>query len=474
MNLEQKHLKRKRSHRFPAFLDLHGKSVVLVGGGARAASKFRRLVSGGATVTIVAKELSDEFTSQLDPTTVIHKTRDYLEEDFSTGSLVVIATESSSNNTAIAQVAHNAGAWVNVASQPEVSSFLIPSLVDRSPLLVAISSGGISPVLARLLTSRIDAFLPHTYSDLGKLAETYRDKIKQHVGDWRQRRRFWERLLNGRIGELILQGRFESADEAMDAALKEYDETPFSGEVYLVGAGPGDPDLLSFRALRLMQQCDIVLFDRLVSDPIMQLVNSEAERVYVGKRRNDHAVPQDSINALLVRYAKQGKRVLRLKGGDPFIFGRGGEEIETLAEEGISFQVVPGVTAAAGCASYAGIPLTHRDHAQACIFVTGHLKDGSVDLDWPALARLHQTVVIYMGLMGLPIICKQLIAHGLPEDHPIALVAEGTRQSQQVLTGTLTTLPNLIQSKSIKPPTLIIVGNVVTLRDKLAWFETRK
>ena len=260
----------------------------------------------------------------------------------------------------------------------------------------------------------------------------------------------------------------------MDAALTEHSENPHSGEVYLVGAGPGDPDLLSFRALRLMQQCDVVLFDRLVSEPIMQLVNSEAERVYVGKRRNDHALPQDSINALLVKHAKLGKRVLRLKGGDPFIFGRGGEEIETLAEEGVSFQVVPGVTAAAGCASYAGIPLTHRDHAQACIFVTGHLKDGTVNLDWPALARPHQTVVIYMGLVGLPVICEQLIKHGLPSEHPIALVAEGTRQSQRVLTGTLATLPETIKSQAIKPPTLIIVGNVVSLREKLAWFETRE
>lgn len=471
---EQKQSHRKRIHGFPAFLDLSGKSVILVGGGSKAAGKYRRLAACGAIVTIITEQLSDELNQRTEGEQVVHENRKHREDDFQVGSLVIVATESSTDNTAIAQTAHEAGVWVNVANQPELSNFLIPSLVDRSPLLVAISSGGVSPVLARLLTSRIDAFLPHTYSDLGRLAENYRDKIKQHVGDWRQRRRFWERLLNGRVGELILQGRFNSAEQAMDAALTEHDENPHSGEVYLVGAGPGDPDLLSFRALRLMQQCDVVLFDRLVSEPIMQLVNAEAERVYVGKRRSDHAVPQDSINALLVKHAKLGKRVLRLKGGDPFIFGRGGEEIETLAEEGVSFQVVPGITAAAGCASYAGIPLTHRDHAQACIFVTGHLKDGTVNLDWPALARPHQTVVIYMGLVGLPVICEELIKHGLPSDHPIALVAEGTRQSQQVLTGTLATLPETIQSQAIKPPTLIIVGNVVSLREKLAWFETRE
>ncbi len=473
MILGQKLTQRKRSHRFPAFLDLQDKTVVLIGGGDRAASKAGRLVAGGAKLTVIAENLCQAFAPLANDESLKHEPRTSNSDDFNNVALVVVATEDSDQNTVIAKQAHAAGAWVNVANQPDMSSFLIPSLIDRSPLLVAISSGATSPVLARLLTSRIDAFLPHTYSDLGKLADTYREKIKQHVGDWRQRRRFWEKLLNGRVGELILQGRIDSAEQAMENAIQEHDQHSLSGEVYLVGAGPGDPDLLSFRALRLMQQCDIVLFDRLVSEPIMRLVNSDAERVYVGKRRNEHAVPQESINGLLVTYAKQGKRVLRLKGGDPFIFGRGGEEIETLAEQGVSFQVVPGITAAAGCASYAGIPLTHRDHAQACLFVTGHLKDGSVDLDWPALARPHQTVVIYMGLMGLPVICQKLVEHGLAEEHPIALIAEGTRQSQQVLTATLGTLPELVNSHIIKPPTLIIVGDVVTLREKLAWFETR-
>lgn len=256
-------------------------------------------------------------------------------------------------------------------------------------------------------------------------------------------------------------------------ATSTHDAAKSEGEVHLVGAGPGDADLLTLRALKLIQHCDVVLYDRLVSESIMALVNPHAQHIYVGKRRSDHAMPQETINEQLVYQAKLGKKVLRLKGGDPFIFGRGGEEIETLAAQGVKFQVVPGVTAASGCSSYAGIPLTHRDHAQTCLFVTGHLKDGTVNLDWPALARQQQTVVIYMGLHGLPVICEQLIKHGLPEDHPIALIAEGTRHNQQVLTGTLASLPAKANPDTIKPPTLIIVGTVVRLREKLAWFEHR-
>jgi uroporphyrin-III C-methyltransferase/precorrin-2 dehydrogenase/sirohydrochlorin ferrochelatase len=340
--------------------------------------------------------------------------------------------------------------------------------------MIAVSSTGTSPVLARLLTARIDAFIPQSYRNLAALAQRYRERIIRQITDRHSRRRFWEHLLSGRIGESILQGNCHNIDSEIDRALQVHTSANSQGEVYLVGAGPGDPDLLSFRALRLMQQCDVVLYDRLVSEQIMALVNTNAERIYVGKRRSEHAVPQESINQQLARLAAKGHRVLRLKGGDPFMFGRGGEEIETLAAEGVAFQVVPGITAAGGCASYAGIPLTHRDHAQACIFVTGHLKDGSVNLDWQALARTQQTLVIYMGLVGLPVICKELINHGLPENHPMALVAQGTRVDQQVITGTLGTMADTVASTDIKPPTLIIIGTVVSLRDKLSWFEHRR
>ncbi|ASJ71520.1 Siroheme synthase [Granulosicoccus antarcticus IMCC3135] len=453
---------------------MQGRRIIIVGGGGNAERKAGRLIQYGARVDVIAEQLSPTMQSCIEDNQLTHIARAWQADDFKGATLVVAASDERQSDAEVGAAAEAAGCWVNVANQPQLSNFLIPSLVDRSPILVAITSSGTSPVLARLLTARIDAFLPHSYSELGKLAERYRDQIRQKIGNWRQRRRFWEQLLNGRIGELILQGRTQNTDQVLEQAIQDYDgDSEAQGEVYLVGAGPGDPDLLSFRALRLMQQCDVVLYDRLVSEPVMSLVNQQAEKIYVGKQRSDHAVPQESINQLLVTHAKRGKRVLRLKGGDPFIFGRGGEEIETLASESVPFQVVPGITAAAGCASYAGIPLTHRDHAQSCLFVTGHLKDNSVDLDWPALTRAQQTVVIYMGLAGLPFICEQLIKHGLPSTHPIAIVSQGTLSNQQVITGTLSTLASLVESEAVKAPTLIIVGEVVTLRDKLAWFETR-
>ena len=285
------------------------------------------------------------------------------------------------------------------------------------------------------------------------------------------RRRFWEAVLSGPIAEQVLDGREEEADQTLRQEL-ECGQIPGTGEVYLVGAGPGDPDLLTFRALRLIQQADVVVYDRLVSGPIMALLRKDIEKIYAGKERAQHTIEQESINALLVRLAREGKRVLRLKGGDPLVFGRGGEEIATLLEEDIAFQIVPGITAANGCASYAGIPLTHRDYAQACIFVTGHLKDGSVNLNWDMLAHPRQTLVFYMGLAGCQEICRQLIRHGLGAGTPAALIARGTTPEQRVLAGTLEDLPKLVQSQNVEPPTLIIVGEVVRLREQLRWYRT--
>lgn len=288
--------------------------------------------------------------------------------------------------------------------------------------------------------------------------------------DVNQRRGFWETVFQGPIAERQLAGQGAEAERLLQAMV---DGAPVQqgGEVYLVGAGPGDPDLLTFRALRLMQQADVVLYDRLVAPAIIEMCRRDAERIYVGKRRADHAVPQDQINRLLVDLARQGKRVLRLKGGDPFIFGRGGEEIEELAEHCIPFQVVPGITAASGCSAYAGIPLTHRDYAQSVRFVTGHLKDGTSNLPWHDLVAPAQTLVFYMGLVGLPTICAELIRHGRAASTPAALVQQGTTRNQRVFTGTLADLPELVAQHEVHAPTLVIVGEVVQLRDKLAWFE---
>ena len=386
--------------------------------------------------------------------------------------IVIAATDNGVVNRRVAELVSARGVPVNVVDQPALCTFIMPSMIDRSPVQIAISTGGASPVLARLLRSRLETYIPAAYGKLGALVEGFRQKVKDVFPGTKERQRFWEQVLQGRVAELVFAGKDQAAAAALEKAISDADRGPVTlGEVFLVGAGPGDPDLLTFRALRLMQLADVVVYDRLVSPAILDLVRRDAEPIYVGKERDKHTVPQEGINQLLVRLAKEGKRVLRLKGGDPFIFGRGGEEIETLMDEGVPFQVVPGITAAAGCASYAGIPLTHRDYSQACVFVTGHLKDGSVNLNWKALAHPNQTLVFYMGLHGIASICDGLISHGLAPATPAALVQQGTTQNQRVYAGTLESLPELVQQHEVKPPTLIIVGDVVRLHDKLAWFE---
>ncbi len=455
----------------PVFLDVNDRSCLVVGGGKVAARKVALLRRSGADVTVVAPALCDELATLRDSGGLHYEARVFDDQDVHDRVLVIAATDDEGVNRKVSELAASRQIPVNVVDTPGLCSFIVPSIVDRSPVQVAISTGGASPVLARLLRARIESFIPSAYGRLAALVDEYRHKVKDRFAKSDQRRYFWESVLQGRVAELLFAGHDKQARSALEEAIDDTSQSyETRGEVYLVGAGPGDPDLITFRALRLMQQADVVVYDRLVSQPILDLVRRDAEMIYAGKERDNHTLSQESINELLVRLAREGKRVLRLKGGDPFIFGRGGEEIETLAEEGIPFQVVPGITAAAGCASYAGIPLTHRDYAQSCTFVTGHLKDGSVDLDWEKLAKPAQTIVFYMGLHSIEIISRELIAHGLSETTPVALVQKGTTPEQRVFVETLGSLPGLIKKKELKPPTIIIVGEVVQLQKKLRWF----
>lgn len=455
----------------PLFHNLQGRKVLLVGGGAIALRKARLLVASGAQLQVIAPDIDSELLALILQNKGSYTLHSYQSADLQGHVLVVAATDNIAINQQVAIDAQACNIPVNVVDNPTLSSVIFPAIVDRSPVIVAVSSSGSSPVLTRLLRAKLETILPSRYAKLAQLAERFRDKVKQHFTHSQQRRIFWEKALQGPIAEQVLAGREQQAEEALQQLLDTTEDLSPIGEVYLIGAGPGDPDLLTFRALRLMQQADVVLYDRLVAPSIIELCRRDADRIYVGKQRNNHALPQENINLLLVDLAKQGKRVVRLKGGDPFIFGRGGEEIETLAEHNIPFQVVPGITAASGCAAYAGIPLTHRDYAQSVRFVTGHLKDNSIDLPWQELVAKGQTVVFYMGLVGLPTICQQLIKHGQSPDTPIALVEQGTTEQQRVFTGTLACLPTKIADQQVKAPTLIIVGDVVKLRDTLAWFN---
>ncbi|CAB1275707.1 siroheme synthase CysG [Candidatus Nitrosacidococcus tergens] len=456
----------------PIFLSLQGKKCLVVGGGAVATRKVELLYQAGAIVTIVALEICEQLQILIQQVGSIQiQQKPFQKTDIQKDYHVVIAATCNQElNKQISQLAQARHILVNVVDSPQLCTFIFPAIVDRSPLIIALSTGGGSPILARLLRAKLESLIPHSYSRLADFAAYYRSKVKRYITDPKARRVFWEKILQGSIGEKVLAGQEQEASNALDQALITHQDL-CQGEVYLVGAGPGDPDLLTFRALRLMQQADIVLYDRLVSPEILGLVRREAERIYVGKKRNWHSLRQEEINGLLVTYAKEGKRVLRLKGGDPFIFGRGGEEIAHLVIEQIPFQVVPGISAASGCACYGGIPLTHRNYAHSCIFITGQLKDGQLDLNWQALVQPQQTIVVYMGLAGFPLLCQKLIGHGMTGAMPVALIQQGTTTNQKVFTGTLATLPSLIAKKEIQAPTLIIIGEVVKLHDQFAWFN---
>ncbi len=461
----------------PIFLELKGKKVVVTGGGTIAARKADLALRAGADVLVVAPVLGDEFHALATTPRFSHRAGTPEAADLDGALIAFAAADDDSEDRRFVALARSKGVLVNVPDTPDLCDFAMPAILDRSPLVVAVSSGGASPLLVRLIKERLESTIPAAFGDLARFLGEVRDKVASRIGDLRSRRRFLEEIVDGPVADLVLAGDAERAHAELSRAIDAASAgaaAPRIGEVYLVGGGPGDPDLLTFRAMRLLQRADVVVYDRLIGSRLLELVRRDAERIYVGKAPSRHELPQEEISRLLVRLAREGKRVLRLKGGDPFIFGRGGEEIEMLADEGIPFQVVPGVTAATGCASYAGIPLTHRDHAQSCLFVTGHAKGGRVELDWKTLLQPSQTVAIYMGLAMLPELAKDFLAAGADPDMPVAVVENGTRPNQKVVTGTIASIAEDARTAGIKGPALIIIGTVVRLRQKLAWFHPER
>jgi uroporphyrin-III C-methyltransferase / precorrin-2 dehydrogenase / sirohydrochlorin ferrochelatase len=462
---------------FPIFLRLANEPVLVVGGGAVAERKIDLLLRTSAQVRVVAPELVPGLAERAAAGEIVHVATEFRPEHLDGVRLAIAATDKHAINAWVARQAERRNIPVNVVDDRELSRFIVPAIVDRSPVVVAVGSSGDAPVLTRRLRERLESFLPQRLGVLAKLAGKLRPTIKARIESPARRRKFWENFFDGTLAADVLAGREDATDAALPGRIVDSfahiaGTQPDAGEVVLVGAGPGDPGLLTLRALRALQNADVILYDRLVSAEILDLARRDAERINVGKAAGGAQVSQDEINALLVQLAQQGKRVCRLKGGDPFIFGRGGEELEALAAAGVRFEVVPGVTAAAGCAAYAGIPLTHRDHAQSLVFVTGHTKDEAGDtVAWDHLAQPAQTVVFYMGLGHLERIISRLRAHGAPESRAAAIVEQGTRAEQRVVTGTLADLAQKARSADIQSPALLIVGEVTRLHATLQWFN---
>jgi uroporphyrin-III C-methyltransferase/precorrin-2 dehydrogenase/sirohydrochlorin ferrochelatase len=452
----------------PIFINLRNKKCLVIGGGSVALRKINLLLKAQTKIDCIAMNFCDDLIALSETNDIDLVAKHFEPGDIRSYSVIISATNDESLNTLVSKIAHESGTPVNVVDSPDLSSFIMPSIVDRAPVVIAISSAGKAPVLARIIRAKLETIIPNAYGELAEIAGQYREKVKQRFNNIKDRRKFWEGVFSGVVAEKVFSGRSQEAVKELEKRLVETKEGGL-GEVYLVGAGPGDPDLLTFKALRLIQQADVVLYDRLVSKGVLELVRRDAEMIYVGKKGGESS-RQVEINKLMVDLANSGQRVCRLKGGDPFIFGRGGEEIETLSDNGISFQVVPGITAASGCSAYAGIPLTHRDYSQSCRFVTAHLKDGLNNLPWSEFVVEQQTVIFYMALTSANHVCQQLINHGMRKDMPVALVERGTTPEQKVYTTTLTEFSNLINDKEIHAPTLLIVGEVVNLREKLGWY----
>jgi uroporphyrin-III C-methyltransferase/precorrin-2 dehydrogenase/sirohydrochlorin ferrochelatase len=456
----------------PIFINVRQNPCLVIGGGDIALRKINLLIKAQAKVDCLSPLFCEGITnlSQNGDVNLIQKR--FESDDIKDYAIIIASTDDSSVNALISKSAKKARIPVNVVDSPELSSFIMPSIVDRSPVIIAVSSAGRAPVLARIIRAKLETVIPSAYGVLAEIAGEYRQKVKDRFSKIKDRRAFWESIFSGVIAEKVFSGRINEAKDDIDKQLKQASQMEL-GEVYLVGAGPGDPDLLTFKALRLIQQADVVLYDRLVSKGVMELVRRDSELIYVGKKGgSQESTRQIDINDQLVELAKSGKRVCRLKGGDPFIFGRGGEEIESLSEHGIPFQVVPGITAASGCSSYAGIPLTHRDYSQSCRFVTAHLKNGTTNLPWDEFVIDQQTIVFYMALSGANYICQKLMEHGMDKDMPIAIIEKGTMPEQKVYISSLTKLPDLLATEDIHAPTLMIVGEVVKLNEKLNWYGT--
>ncbi|WP_330985015.1 MULTISPECIES: siroheme synthase CysG [Enterobacterales] len=452
----------------PIFCQLRDRDCLLVGGGDVAERKARLLLDAGARLTVNALEFAPQFHVWAEAGMLTLVEGEFDDTLLDKSWLAIAATDDDAVNHHVSEEAEKRRIFCNVVDAPKQASFIMPSIIDRSPLMVAVSSGGASPVLARLLREKLESLLPQHLGQVAHFAGQLRSRVKQQFATVGERRRFWEKLF---VNDRLAQSLANQDEQAVQTSTEQLLNEPLDnrGEVVLVGAGPGDAGLLTLKGLQQIQQADIVVYDRLVSDDIMNLVRRDADRVFVGKRAGYHCVPQEEINQILLREAQKGKRVVRLKGGDPFIFGRGGEELETLCNAGIPFSVVPGITAASGCSAYAGIPLTHRDYAQSVRLVTGHLKTGA-ELDWHNLAAEKQTLVFYMGLNQAATISEKLREHGMEANMPVALVENGTTIKQRVVAGTLDELSALAQQ--VASPALIIVGRVVALREKLNWFST--
>lgn len=455
---------------YPVFLDLKGRKVLVIGGGENAERKIRLLLKAYASVHIVASDMTDTIRKQVQAGDLVHVGTEYQKKHLEAARLIVIADAPEALARRIYTAAVTAGIPVNAVDRPELSSCITPAIIDRDPVTIAVSSAGTAPVLARRIRKQIEDMLPAATGALAKWAGAARARVMARVKDGRARLRLWEAVFDGPTAKHALAGRVDEANKSLDTLLESAGNSP-EGEVYLVGAGPGDPELLTLKALRLMQQADVVLYDSLVTEAILDQARRDADRILVGKRCDKHTVPQEGINEMLVKLAREGKRVLRLKAGDPYIFGRGGEEVEKLAEAGVPFEVVPGVTAASGCATYAGIPLTHRDHAQSVTFVTGHGKGGKPDLDWRALANTRQTLAVYMGLKNLSYLTKNLRLNGMPASMPAAVIVNGSRPDQAKVVGTIANIADKISKADVDGPALVIIGSVVSLADTCNWFE---